>query len=350
MLKYMTVQEIAELINGTVEGDSGVVINGASGIKEAKTGEVTFVANSRYQALIKETKATAIIASPGIEVPGSKIVIRHKTPSLAFARIMKQLGPEPIIFKPGIHPTAVIGENVSIGKNVSIQAYVVIEDEAVIGDETVIYPGAFIGRKTKIGSQVIIYPRVIIRERITIGNRCIIHGGAVIGSDGFGYATVRGVHHKIPQIGTVVIEDDVEVGANVTIDRARFDKTWIKKGTKIDNLVQIAHNVIIGENSIVVAQTGISGSTVVGKNVILAGQSGLVGHIKVGDDAIVGGQAGVTKNVPAGQMVSGYPAAPHNRAKKIQALVNRLPKLYQKVSDIEKKLDQKQKNRSLDDF
>ena len=195
------------------------------------------------------------------------------------------------------------------------------------------------GQHTKVGKDCIIYPHVSIRERITVGNRVIIHNGTVIGSDGFGFAKLRGIHHKIPQIGTVVIEDDVEIGANVTIDRARFDKTVIGRGTKIDNLVQIAHNVVIGENSIVVAQTGISGSTVVGKNVTLAGQAGLVGHIRIGDNAIVGAQAGVTKSVPPNSFVSGYPARPHQLAKRINAYIQKLPELFKKMSQLEKKVN-----------
>jgi len=334
----MTVKEIAELIGGKVEGDGSTAIRGASGIKEAEPGDITFLANLRYQPLLKETRATAVIVSPEVSVPEGKIVIRHDAPSLSFAKIMEHLGPRPVTYKPGVHKTAIIGDNVQLGKNVSIQPYVVIEDGAVIGDNTVLGAGVFIGRETKLGLDNFIYPKVVIRERITIGDRCIIHSGAVIGSDGFGYATVQGMHHKIPQIGTVIIEDDVEIGANVTIDRARFDKTWIKKGTKIDNLVQIAHNVIVSENSIICAQTGISGSTVIGKNVVLAGQSGVTGHITIGDNAVVGGQAGVTKSVPSGQTVSGYPAAPHNEAKRIQALVHRLPKLYEKVAELENKL------------
>jgi len=334
----MTVQEIADLVGGKVEGDGSVSIKGACGIKEACDGDVTFLANSRYQPLLKDTKATAVIVPLDISTPKGKIFIRHESPSLAFAKIMEKMGPPVISYKPGIHSTAIVGSNVKLGKNISIQPYVVIEDDVSIGDNTVLGAGVFLGRNTKIGSDTFIYPKVIIRERVEVGSRCIIHSGAVIGSDGFGYATVQGMHHKIPQIGTVIIEDDVEIGANVTIDRARFDKTWIKKGTKIDNLVQIAHNVVIGENSIVVAQAGISGSTIVGKNVILAGQSGIVGHITIGDNAIVGAQAGVTKSVPEGQMVSGYPAAPHSSAMRIQALVNRLPKLFEKLAEIEKKL------------
>lgn len=338
----MNVKEIAELVGGKIEGDSSIKIQGASGIKEAHPGDVTFLANSKYQSLMKETKATVIIVPLDVSAPKGKTIIKHESPSLAFAKIMEKLGPEPIKYSKGIHSTAIIGKNVKLGKDICIQAYVVIEDDAQIGDNTVVCSGSFIGKDAKIGADVLIYPRVVIRERVSIGNRCIIHSGSVIGSDGFGYATVRGIHHKIPQIGTVLIEDDVEIGANVTIDRARFDKTWIKKGTKIDNLVQIAHNVVIGENSIIVAQTGISGSTIVGNNVTLAGQSGTVGHIEIGDNAIIAARAGVTKSIAPGQIVSGYPAIPHNEAKKMQAIMHRLPKLYDRIIKLEKKLGIKQ--------
>jgi UDP-3-O-[3-hydroxymyristoyl] glucosamine N-acyltransferase len=237
-----------------------------------------------------------------------------------------------------VHPNAVIGKNVSLGKDVAIGPYAVVADNVSIGEKTVIYSGCYIGHHTKIGSETLIYPNVSIRERTTIGSRVIIHSGTVVGSDGFGFATIKGMHHKIPQIGTVVIEDEVEIGANVTIDRARFDKTFIGKGTKIDNLVQIAHNVAIGENSIVVAQAGISGSTVIGKGVTLAGQAGLVGHITVGDGAIVAAQAGVTKSIPPNTLVSGYPAKPHDVARKVNACLQNLPKLYESVNELKKKI------------
>jgi len=340
---HKTIKELAELVDGRLEGNGSVIISGIRGIKEAKIGDITFLANRRYMAFVKTTKASAIIALPDIFIPEDKVVIRHKNPSFAFAKLMDVLYPDKNFFYIGIHPTAVIGKGVKLGKDISIQPYVVIEDGASIGEKTVIGAGAFIGRKTSIGAGTLIYPRVTIREKITIGSRCIIHSGTVIGSDGFGYILVKGVHHKIPQAGTVIIEDDVEIGANVTIDRARFDKTWIKQGTKIDNLVQIAHNVVIGKNSIIVAQVGISGSTVIGDNVILAGQAGIAGHINVGDNAIVAAQAGVTKSVPKGVMVSGYPAAEHSNARKIHALVNRLPKLYEKVSNLEKVIPGKDK-------
>jgi len=217
---------------------------------------------------------------------------------------------------------------------------VVGEDNVAIGDKSVIHASSFIGHNSTIGSEALIYMHVSIRERIFIGNRVIIHSGTVIGSDGFGFATLRGLHHKIPQIGTVVVEDDVEIGANVTIDRARFDKTIIGRGTKIDNLVQIAHNVTVGENCIIVAQAGVSGSTVLGNNVLLAGQAGLVGHINIGDGAVVAAQAGVTKSIPPNTKVSGYPAKPHETAKKVNACLQRLPQLVEKVKELQKKVEE----------
>lgn len=332
-----TLREIAELINGEVVGNDNIVITGVSGIKEAQEGDITFLANPKYFPLIEKTHASAIITSRDIGST-SKPTIRTENPSLAFTKVISLSAPNGIIHPKGIHPTVVLGKNVSLGRDVAVGPYVVIEDNVSIGDKTVVYAGCFLGHHTKIGVDTLIYPNVSIRERITIGNGVIIHGGTVIGSDGFGFVAAEGVHHKIPQVGTVVIEDDVEIGANVTIDRARFDKTLIGKGTKIDNLVQIAHNVIIGENSIIVAQAGISGSTIIGKSVTLAGQAGLAGHITIGDGATVAAQAGVTKSVPSNTTVSGYPAKPHETAKKINACVQNLPKLYETVAELKKKI------------
>ncbi len=333
-----TLKEVASIIDGEIIGDENIVVTGICGIKEAKEGDLTFVANPRYLPLMGHTRASAIITSRDVKI-APKAIIRTENPSLAFAKMVSLLAPNDVRRPKGIHPTAIIGDKAKIGKNVAIEPYVVLEDNVEIKDNTVLYAGVYVGHHTKIGRDCVIYPYVIIRERVNIGNRVVIHGGTVIGSDGFGFSTVQGVHHRIPQIGTVIIEDDVEIGANVTIDRARFDKTIIGKGTKIDNLVQIAHNVSIGENSIIVAQSGISGSATIGKNVTIAGQSGIIGHVSIGDNAVVAAQSGVTKSIPSNTCVSGYPAKPHILAKKIHAFTQNLPNLFKKVKQLEEEIE-----------
>lgn len=334
-----TLREIAALINGEVLGDDSVVITGVAGIKEARQGDITFLANPKYIPFIEKTQASAIIVSRDIK-DASKPLICLDNPSLGFEKVVLFFSKVEVKHPKGIHSTVVLGKDVRLGKNVSIGPYVIIEDNVSIGDNTIIYGGSYIGHSTQVGSDTLIYANVTIRESVNIGNRVVVHSGTVIGSDGFGFATINGKHHRIPQTGTVVIEDDVDIGSNVTIDRARFDKTIIGKGTKIDNLVQIAHNVVIGENSIIVAQVGISGSTNIGKGVTFAGQSGIAGHLTVGDGVIVAGRAGVIKSVPANTMVSGFPAKPHEIAKRVNACVQNLPKFYEKVNLLKKKIEE----------
>jgi len=333
----MTLKKIAELVGGELSGDSNIAIEGVGSLIEAEKGEITFLASSRYRSQVLKTKASAIIIGEGVELPEIPS-IRTKNPYLAFAQVMKVLVP-PKKLPRGIDKTSILGKGVKLGKDVAIGAYVVIEKGVVIGDKTVIFPGTYIGDKAVIGKDGLIYPNVTVREEVIIGDNVIIHPGAVIGADGFGYATEKGKHHKIPQAGTVEIENGVEIGANVTIDRATMGKTLIGEGTKIDNLVQIGHNVRIGKNCLVVSQVGISGSTVIGDNVVLAGQAGLVGHITVGDNAIVGAQAGVTKSVPANTTVSGYPAREHKIAQKIDAQLIRLPKLYEQIKELKQSIE-----------
>jgi len=334
-----TLKELAELVGGEIVGDAGVVITGVSGIKEARDGDITFLANPKYFPLLDKTRASAVITGRDIQ-SSSKPIIRTDNPSLAFVKIVTSLVPSEVNHPKGIHPTAIVGKKAALGENVAIGPYTVVEDEASVGDNSIIYAHCFIGNNAKIGEGGLIYSNVSIRERVLIGKRCIIHSGAVIGSDGFGFVTVNGKHEKIPQTGIVELGDDVEIGANVAIDRARFDKTVIGNGTKVDNLVHIAHNVIVGENSLIVAQAGISGSTVIGKNVIIAGQAGLVGHITIGDGAVLAAQAGVTKSVPSDTMVSGYPAQQHDKALRINACLQNLPRLYDTVKELKKKIEE----------
>lgn len=329
--------DIAKLVDGKVKGDASVVITGLSGIKEAKSGDLTFLANAKYAPLLEKTQASAVIVAEGVET-GKLTAIVVENPSLVFSRIAEDFfqAHGPVV--KGIHKTAVIGKDVRLGKNVGIGPYAVIEDAVVIGDDTVICGLTFIGQGTKVGKNCLVYPNVTVRERISIGDRVIIHSGTVIGSDGFGFVNVKGSNVKIPQIGIVEIQDDVEIGANVTIDRARFDKTIIGKGTKIDNLVQIAHNVRTGENCIIVSQAGVSGSTILEDNVTLAGQAGLVGHITIGKNSIVAAKSGVPNSIPPDSVYWGFPAKPIAEAKRINAMVQRLPHYVEIILDLKKRI------------
>jgi len=340
----MSLKKIAELVGGELSGDGNIVVEGVGSLTEAENGEITFLASPQYRNQVSKTKASAIIIGEGIELPEIPS-IRTKNPYLAFSQVMKVLVPPKKLCR-GIDKTSILGKGVKLGKDVVVEAYAVIGNGVAIGDRTVISAGTYIGDKAVIGKDGLIYPNVTVREEVIIGDNVIIHPGAVIGADGFGYATEKGKHHKIAQIGTVEIGNGVEIGANVTIDRATLGKTLIGEGTKIDNLVQIGHNVKIGKNCLIVSQVGISGSTVIGDNVTLAGQAGLVGHITVGDNAIVGAQAGVTKSVPANTTVSGYPAREHKIAQKIDAQLIRLPKLYEQVKKLKQDIVKRRKKQN----
>ena len=338
-----TLGDLAKLVDGRVTGDPNTIITGISGIREAKRGDITFIANRKYASLLADCRASAVVIGEGVD--GSPVPsIYVKNPDVAFAKIVDAFAPEPVKFFKGIHPTVVMGQDVTIGKDVSIQAFSVIQDGAEIGDGAVIYPLVYIGHFAKVGKNTIVYPHVTIRERCLVGANCIIHSGTVIGSDGFGFSTVSGVHQKIPQIGIVQVDDDVEIGSNVAIDRARFGKTHIGRGTKIDNLVQIAHNVTVGEHSFIVAQAGIAGSAQIGRHVILAGQSGVDGHRTVGDNVVLAAKGGITKDTPANSFVSGFPAQAHDRELKLQATIRKLPEFVEQIKALEERVRELEKS------
>jgi UDP-3-O-[3-hydroxymyristoyl] glucosamine N-acyltransferase len=336
-----TLAEVARLVGGEVVGDGATMLTGVAGIKEAGQGDLTFLSNPKYEKYVAETSASAIIVPRGFRGrPGSAgtALLLADDAYRAFASAMALFAPEGDRVEPGVHGSAVVSEDAVLGDRVSIGPHAVVMEGAVIGEGTAIHAGSYVGRSCRIGRDVVFYPGVTVRYGSVIGDRVVIHPGTVIGSDGFGFAAAGRANVKVPQIGNVVVEDDVEIGSNVCIDRATLGSTRICRGSKIDNLVQIGHNVVVGEDSIVVAQVGIAGSTSIGRGVVLGGQAGLMGHIEIGDGAMVGAQAGVTKSIPAGERVSGYPARKHTAAKRIYALTEHLPALVERVKELETRL------------
>ena len=336
----MTATDVAGWVSGRVEGDGAVSITGVAALKDAGPGDVSFLANPRYAAAVADTRASAVVVGADWTGETAATLIRVADPDAAFAEIVDRLAPPPVTPAPGVHATAVLADDVVLGGDVSIGPYAVLEPGVQIGARTVIGAGCYVGHGSRIGCDGRLYPHVSMREETTIGDRIIIHNGAVIGSDGFGYVREKTGWKKIRQVGVVIIGDDVEIGANVTIDRARFGKTVIGNGVKIDNLVQIAHNVEIGDGTAIAAQVGISGSTAVGREVMLGGQMGISGHVRVGDGVICAARSGVTKDVPPGTFVSGFPAMPHDKAKRIHAHLMRLPELKQTVKDLERRISE----------
>src|SRR5262245_17860519 len=332
----MKVEELAQLSGGDIAGDSSLTITGAASLAEATPGEITFFGNPRYLAAFRKTRASAAFVPQDFDEQIVPAQIRVANPSKAFEEVVRKFAPPPIKFKTGVHPLAVVAENVSLGKEVSIAAHAVLEPGVSIGNGTRIGANSYIGHESIIGERCLLYPNVTIRERTRIANRVIIHSGVVIGSDGFGFEMAAGGHKKVPQIGIVQIDDDVEIGANTTIDRARFGRTWIQEGVKIDNLVQIAHNVVIGKHSIIVAQVGIAGSVRIGSGVVIGGQAGIIGHIEIDDGTMIGAQSGVSKSLHGGTWWA-TPTVPLKEAKEQIAWVRRLGKLFERVKALEEK-------------
>lgn len=328
--------EIAKLVKGEIKGVSDKQITGVAPFENAKSDDITFVRNAKFLKKINETNAGAVFVSTVAKSSKNMVIVNN--PNLAFAKIVTFFHPhsKPDYFAQ--HKNAFIGNNFQKGEDVCIAPFAVIGNNVTVGNNVVIHPSVVIENDVEIGNDVEIYPNVTIYERCKIGSRVIIHAGTVIGSDGFGFVPDGQKYYKLPHTGIVQIDDDVEIGACNTIDRATFGKTWIKTGVKTDNLVHIAHNVTVGENTVLVAHVGISGSVNIGKHVILAGQAGVAGHLDIGDNAIIGPQAGVVKSVPKGKTVSGSPEMPHKLWLKVHNILLKLPELKKKILKIEKQL------------
>ncbi len=333
----MKLRELADITGGRVSGDPEIEITGVSGINEAGEGDITLLSDRKYLEDVLNSHASAVIVREEPEgLRASMLVVDN--PQLAFAKALEVLCRRP--FRPaGVSERAFVGTNVSMGKDVSVHPFACISGNVTIGARVVIFPGVYIGEDVSIGDDSVVYANVTIRENVKIGRRVTVHAGAVIGADGFGYVFDRGVHRKIPQVGGVIIEDDVEIGANVAIDRATTGYTVVGSGTKIDNLVQIAHNVKIGKNCIIVAQTGISGSVEIGDGVVLGGQVGVRDHVKIGSGAMAGAQSGITADIPAGEVYSGTPAIPHRTWLRAQSIYGKLPEYLRRLRDLERKLN-----------
>ncbi|TWH45337.1 UDP-3-O-(3-hydroxymyristoyl)glucosamine N-acyltransferase [Sporomusa sp. KB1] len=332
-----TLAEIAALVNGTVIGDADREVTGITNIEDAGPGDITFAVPPHIDKAAQCAAAAVIIPDTMGDFP--KPAIRVTNPRMAFTTLLALLTPKPAI-PVGIHPTAILGTNVKLGTAVAIMAHTVIEDNVQIGNNTIIYSNTYIGRDVTVGDDTIIYSNVTVRETCHIGNRVIVQNGAVIGSDGFGFVTVGGRHQKVPQVGNVIIEDDVEIGANSCLDRATTGSTIVGKGTKIDNLVHLAHNVVTGENCFFVALTGIAGSTKIGNNVTFAGQSGCNGHITIGDNCVFAARTAPINDIPANSFCAGFPARPHQEWLRSEAAIGHLPELVKKIRKLEQRLAQ----------
>ncbi|HEX9445490.1 MAG TPA: UDP-3-O-(3-hydroxymyristoyl)glucosamine N-acyltransferase [Candidatus Binatia bacterium] len=330
----MKVEAIARLLDGKLSGDGDREIRGIAGLESAGAGDLTFAEGERALKRAADCSAGCILIPTSAELPGqTTIAVKH--PKLALIRAAEVLLAKPAI-EPGVHPTAVVSPSARLAPGVSVGAHAVIEDEVSVGDGTAVGAGVFLGRGVEIGANSILHPRVSIYPGARIGSRVAIHSGAVIGADGFGYVFADGRHHKFPQLGRVILEDDVEIGANATIDRGSLGDTIIGQGTKIDNLVQIAHNVRVGRHSVIAAQTGISGSVVIGDYVVLGGQVGVGDRVKIEDQAVIGAQAGIPtgKIVRRGSAMWGTPARPMAEFKKTHAAIKNLPHLARKVKEL----------------
>lgn len=337
----LSTADLAATVGGELVGDPSVQIDTVASLDEAGPDALSFLGNVKYKDQVLPSKAGCVIVPPDFQVepPAGRAWIKSKNPSAAFSKVVEIFIPPPPKPGPGIHASAVVDPTAQLADDVHVGPCAVIDAEAVIGPGCIIEAGSFVGRETRMGRDCRLWPNATLRERCVLGDRVIIHSGTVIGSDGFGYEPNPTGHIKIPQVGIVQIDNDVEIGSNCAIDRARFGRTWIKTGTKIDNLVQIAHNVVIGELNFVVAQVGISGSASTGKGVILAGQAGVVGHLHIGDGCTIMGKAGIMNDTPPGTAWLGAPAVPRRDYFRQMAVTQKLPDMYKQMQAMQKELD-----------
>lgn len=334
----MRLGDLAENVGGRLFGDPDFLIQGVREPGEAGEEDLVFLFNPHILSVVLQSRARAVVAGKGFaERLEGKYVIEVENPRLAFIRILSYFFPS---FRPprGVHPLAFVHPQATLGVDVSIGAFAVIEEGAFLGDRTCVFPQVYVGRGVKVGRDCVLHPHVVIREHCVLGDRVILHSGVVVGADGFGYEWTGEKYERVPHVGKVIIEDDVEVGANATIDRATLGCTRIGRGTKIDNLVMVAHNVHIGNHVIIVAQSGIAGSSEIGDGVIIGGQAGIIDHCRVGKGARVAARAGVTVEVQPGETVSGFPAQEHHRELRERALVRKLPEMWRKLKDLEERV------------
>ncbi|MCB2191072.1 MAG: UDP-3-O-(3-hydroxymyristoyl)glucosamine N-acyltransferase [Deltaproteobacteria bacterium] len=333
--------QLALLLDGSLEGPAEREVSGIKGLEEAGSADISFLANPKYAPLLNSCQAGVVLVSQDQKTPEGLAVIRVENPYLAYAQVLTKATAKP--YEPlGVHPKAVVEPDAVLGADCSIHALAYVGAGAELGDRVVVHPGAYLGPGVKVGSDTVIHANVAVYHGCTIGSRCIIHGGTVIGADGYGFVFDGERHFKIPQIGTVQIDDDVELGAGNTVDRSSNSRTWIQRGVKTDDQVHIAHSCVIGENCLLVAQVGISGSSKLGKGVVLGGKVGVGGHITIGDGAMVGGGSGVAQSLEAGEVVSGYPVMPHRLWLRTRGLVKRLPEIFSRVKKLEARLDQRE--------